>query len=94
MARRHLVLNCFPSTHTAPAHGEETLSKVEEDSMACDGLHCRLKKAALVALGNFPTFDLDRLQLEKKRLDLRGGGGSGHNVKEAPLRDMSSANRK
>ena len=51
----------------------ETLDKVEEDPLACDGLHCRLKKAALVALGNFPTFDLDRLQLERKRLGLKSG---------------------
>ena len=44
---------------------EETLSKVEEDPLACNGLHCRLKKATLVALGHLPTFNLDRLQVKR-----------------------------
>ena len=53
---------------------EETLSKAEEDPLACNGLHCRLKKATLVALGNFPTFDLDRLRVERKRWGLKSEG--------------------
>ena len=55
---------------------EETLGKAKEDPLACNGLHCRLKNAALVALGNFPTFDLDRLQIERKRIEpkIEGSG--------------------